>query len=352
MGIKHKTPKVSGEKGFAAEWNDEHLIDSDINFNSFSGINLGEPINPADIATKNYVDSISGISGAPQKNYISGGAETFNNSNWNNVTGASFPVTVVEGGFVFLFATLESHEPYNFLGGQIKFIRDGTEITGSPFKSTSDSNQPHPTTINVIDTPSPGSYVYKLQYKSDDTVNNRGTVSRWNFGYLNYAGTQGVVGEGIKRKTYENYTQIFSSAGVSEINFTIPTSGLIIGFLLKADMMEDSGYGNRGAAISLGATGTNLGTKYLTGYITGLNMRYSENYLHSFMWGDTVPGGFYNIDEGVLLYDASSSYITKQVNGFALLDMIDDTTTFTIKVYGSANGTGWMQNIRCEILYF
>lgn len=60
MGIKHKTPKVSGEEGFAAEWNDEHIIDSDINFNLFSGINVGEPINPSDIATKNYVDSMGG----------------------------------------------------------------------------------------------------------------------------------------------------------------------------------------------------------------------------------------------------------------------------------------------------
>ncbi len=63
MGIKHKTPKVPGEEGFAAEWNDEHLIDSDINFNSFSGINVGEPINPSDIATKNYVDSQIGPTG-------------------------------------------------------------------------------------------------------------------------------------------------------------------------------------------------------------------------------------------------------------------------------------------------
>lgn len=219
MGIKHKTPKVSGEKGFATEWNDEHKIDSDVDFAGHSGVNLGEPISPTDIATKNYVD------------------------------------------------------------------------------------------------------------------------------------VQGVVGEGIKRKIYENYTQIFSSAGTSEATFTIPTSGLIIGFLLKADLREDSGYNNRGAAISLGATGTNLGTKYLTGYHTGLILRYSENYLHSFMWGDIVPGGTFNVTEGTLLYE-SLGYTTKQVNGFALLDMIDNTTTFTIKVYGSANGNGWMKNIRCEILYF
>ena len=56
MGIKHTATKVSGESGYAIEWNDEHIIDSDLDFNFFSGINVGEPINPSDIATKNYVD--------------------------------------------------------------------------------------------------------------------------------------------------------------------------------------------------------------------------------------------------------------------------------------------------------
>ena len=63
MGIKHSATKSSGESGYAIEWNDEHKIDSDINFAGHSGINLGEPIFPSDIATKNYVDGMAGVSG-------------------------------------------------------------------------------------------------------------------------------------------------------------------------------------------------------------------------------------------------------------------------------------------------
>jgi len=57
MAIKHKIVKASGESGYATEWNDEHKIDSDIDFVGHSGVNLGEPIASSDIATKNYVDS-------------------------------------------------------------------------------------------------------------------------------------------------------------------------------------------------------------------------------------------------------------------------------------------------------
>ncbi len=58
MAIKHSVIKQSNEKGYASEWNKEHIIDSDVNFNFFSGINLREPINPSDIATKYYVDGV------------------------------------------------------------------------------------------------------------------------------------------------------------------------------------------------------------------------------------------------------------------------------------------------------
>jgi len=60
MGIKHSVVKASNEAGYSYEWNDEHIIDGDIDFNGFSGINLGEPINPSDVATKNYVDTQAG----------------------------------------------------------------------------------------------------------------------------------------------------------------------------------------------------------------------------------------------------------------------------------------------------
>ncbi|MHA1227920.1 MAG: hypothetical protein ACTSPV_14330, partial [Candidatus Hodarchaeales archaeon] len=32
MGIKHKATKVSQERGYASEWNDDHEIDSDVEF--------------------------------------------------------------------------------------------------------------------------------------------------------------------------------------------------------------------------------------------------------------------------------------------------------------------------------
>lgn len=58
MAIKHYSIKQSNELGYASEWNEEHIIDSDVDFNNFSGINLGNPINSFDIATKNYVDTL------------------------------------------------------------------------------------------------------------------------------------------------------------------------------------------------------------------------------------------------------------------------------------------------------
>ncbi|GAH17959.1 unnamed protein product, partial [marine sediment metagenome] len=60
MGIKHKAVKAIGEEGHSTEWNDEHKIDSDVNFAGYSGVNVGEPAAPSDIATKNYVDVQAG----------------------------------------------------------------------------------------------------------------------------------------------------------------------------------------------------------------------------------------------------------------------------------------------------
>lgn len=88
MGIKHKTPKVPGEKGLAIEWNEEHLIDSDINFAGHSGVNLGEPISPTDIATKNYVDVMAeGVPGAGK--HIESGIGTTNSLGILTVTFAN-----------------------------------------------------------------------------------------------------------------------------------------------------------------------------------------------------------------------------------------------------------------------
>jgi hypothetical protein len=35
MGIKHKAVKQSGERGYASEWNDDHIIDGDVDFGKF-----------------------------------------------------------------------------------------------------------------------------------------------------------------------------------------------------------------------------------------------------------------------------------------------------------------------------
>lgn len=35
MGVKHAAPKVSGERGYAAEWNADHVVDSDVAFNHY-----------------------------------------------------------------------------------------------------------------------------------------------------------------------------------------------------------------------------------------------------------------------------------------------------------------------------
>ena len=59
MGIKHKAVKAASEPGYASEWNDEHVVNSDIDFEGYSGTNVGEPIDASDIATKNYVDGLS-----------------------------------------------------------------------------------------------------------------------------------------------------------------------------------------------------------------------------------------------------------------------------------------------------
>ena len=35
MGIKHSSTKASGDKGYAAEWNDDHVIDGNLDLGSF-----------------------------------------------------------------------------------------------------------------------------------------------------------------------------------------------------------------------------------------------------------------------------------------------------------------------------
>jgi hypothetical protein len=56
MGIIHEDVKTSGTKGYASEWNKDHVIDDDVDFDSNGIINLKDPTNNQDAATKIYVD--------------------------------------------------------------------------------------------------------------------------------------------------------------------------------------------------------------------------------------------------------------------------------------------------------
>lgn len=55
-GIVHVAVKVHGEKGLATEWNADHKITGDVDFDSNKIINLKDPTLAQDAATKKYVD--------------------------------------------------------------------------------------------------------------------------------------------------------------------------------------------------------------------------------------------------------------------------------------------------------
>jgi hypothetical protein len=56
MGIKHSVTKSTGQKGYASEWNADHVIDGDVDANGKKITNLGTPTENTDAATKKYVD--------------------------------------------------------------------------------------------------------------------------------------------------------------------------------------------------------------------------------------------------------------------------------------------------------
>ena len=61
MGIKHSVTKSRGERGYAEEWNADHVVDSDVDFSGYKITNLADPTDNQDAATKSYVDSQSGM---------------------------------------------------------------------------------------------------------------------------------------------------------------------------------------------------------------------------------------------------------------------------------------------------
>jgi len=56
MAIKHKAVKASGDAGLASEWNDDHEITGDVDWNNKKIINLATPTADAEATTKKYVD--------------------------------------------------------------------------------------------------------------------------------------------------------------------------------------------------------------------------------------------------------------------------------------------------------
>jgi len=61
MGIKHVTIKAPHEKVHAIpDWNPDHVIDGDVDFNGHKGTGAGDPSSNQDLATKKYVDSHAG----------------------------------------------------------------------------------------------------------------------------------------------------------------------------------------------------------------------------------------------------------------------------------------------------
>lgn len=61
MGIKHAVHKSPSDKGYASDWNANHVIDADIDIDGNKIINLDTPTANYDASTKKYVDD--GLSG-------------------------------------------------------------------------------------------------------------------------------------------------------------------------------------------------------------------------------------------------------------------------------------------------
>lgn len=60
MGIKNQPTKSTGEILYSADWNADHVIDSDVNFATHKATNVVDPTSNQDAATKKYVDDTTG----------------------------------------------------------------------------------------------------------------------------------------------------------------------------------------------------------------------------------------------------------------------------------------------------
>lgn len=61
MAIKHADVKSTGDRGLASDWNKDHVIDSDVDFDTHKAINVVDPTANQDGATKKYVDDVVAI---------------------------------------------------------------------------------------------------------------------------------------------------------------------------------------------------------------------------------------------------------------------------------------------------
>jgi len=181
MGIKHSATKSSGQAGYATEWNAEHVITSDVNFAGHSGINLGEPISPNDIATKNYVDAKPSEGGLPVAyNVLSTTGIDFTNVNWNNLS--SITITTSTSSIILITYNEDGDVPYNTMSHSCRITRNGIEVSGTNFTATNgEGGGTSHLGGFIMEQPGAGTFTYRLQFKSNDTVNNKGTSRRWTF---------------------------------------------------------------------------------------------------------------------------------------------------------------------------
>ncbi len=203
MGIKHSVTKSSGEKGYAVEWNEEHVIDSDINMggyglfntrllvNDFGSLlvsadqylelsgalgiivdnevnmsgqkitNLANPTSTQDAATKNYVDSQvgGGISYNHRTFTILSPAD-----NWGNNTGTNISVGVSSGQKVLIMSS-GSLNVGNDDWIQMRLARNSVGFANPIAELDDEAGQgaTAPYSLCYLDFPGSGTFTYGIQ---------------------------------------------------------------------------------------------------------------------------------------------------------------------------------------------
>lgn len=209
MGIKHSVTKASGEEGYASEWNDEHIIDSDLDMNGYGLFNtafvvndfgnllisadqyleisgalgiivdnevnmssqkitgLANPTSAQDAVTKDYVDNIAGgVTKGYQVNFSEGNIGT----SWHYVPGAGIYLRVYSGQMVFISVTGIADLDTSDADLDLKINRSGADISnmgGIGNLGGTDSSLPF--CIQTLDVPGNGYFNYRLRANSDES---------------------------------------------------------------------------------------------------------------------------------------------------------------------------------------